>query len=63
MLLGKVNVGQGYGASVTTYTHYTPIQKNGVFQHCVAVGCENEVVVLYELKQQQQQRQQQQHFH
>ncbi|KAL3796117.1 hypothetical protein HJC23_000620 [Cyclotella cryptica] len=52
VLLGKVNVGQGYGASVTTYT---PIHRNGVLHHCVAVGCENGIVVLYELKQQQPQ--------
>ena len=50
ILLGKHFAGQGYGAGVTTYT---PIHRNGSLVHCIAVGCENGMVILYQLKQQQ----------
>ena len=47
ILLGKVNIGQGYGANVTTYTQ---IYKDGKIAHCIAIGCENGLVCLYELQ-------------
>jgi hypothetical protein len=47
VLLASVNIGQGYGASVTTYTQ---IYKEGQIVHCVAVGCENGIICLYELQ-------------
>ena len=50
ILLGRINVGQGYGANVATYTQ---IYKQGKVLECVAVGCENGSVLLYELMQQQ----------
>ena len=47
ILLGTVNVGQGYGANVTAFSE---IFRNGKLLHCVAVGCENGMVMLYELQ-------------
>mmetsp|Transcript_18000 Transcript_18000/g.36849 ORF Transcript_18000/g.36849 Transcript_18000/m.36849 type:complete len:569 (-) Transcript_18000:34-1740(-) len=44
ILLGKTNVGQGYGAGVVTYTS---------LNQTVAVGCENGIVVVYHLKEEQ----------
>lgn len=51
ILLGTVNVGQGYGANVTAFSE---IFRNGKLLHCVAVGCENGTVMLYELHREQQ---------
>ena len=48
ILLGKINVGKGYGANVATYT---PIHKQGRLLHSVAIGCENGIVVLYHLEE------------
>jgi hypothetical protein len=45
-LLASVNVGSGYGANVATYT---ALFQQGKFIHCVAVGCENGLVLLYQL--------------
>lgn len=42
ILLGKTNVGQGYGAGAVAYT---PLN------HGIAVGCENGIVVVYHLKE------------
>ena len=48
ILLGKTNVGKGYGANVTTYS---PLQQNGQLVHSIAVGCENGMVMIYQLNQ------------
>lgn len=48
ILLGKTNVGKGYGANVTTYS---AIHTNGQLIDCVAVGCENGTVIIYQLNQ------------
>ncbi|KAL9182442.1 hypothetical protein ACHAXT_013094 [Thalassiosira profunda] len=48
ILLGKTNVGKGYGANVAAYS---PFHKEGRLVHHVAVGCENGTTVVYRLEQ------------
>jgi len=48
ILLGKVNVGKGYGANVSTYS---AIHQDGKLIDCLAVGCENGTVVIFHIQQ------------
>mmetsp|Transcript_34694 Transcript_34694/g.73919 ORF Transcript_34694/g.73919 Transcript_34694/m.73919 type:complete len:564 (+) Transcript_34694:204-1895(+) len=62
-LLGKTNVGKGYGANVATYSlckeesKFNPATATRLsyqppkLLHCVAVGCENGAVVVFQLNQ------------
>ena len=48
ILLGKANVGKGYGANVSTYT---ALHQDGKLIDCLAVGCENGHVIIFHLHQ------------